>query len=78
VVNVINLNDELKFAEVRDLLSVAMLLKITVRHFTMGTCRGWLYVYADDSEFEQFKTLAGQFNFLQYNPTQQGDADEDL
>lgn len=75
---VINLNDELKFAEVRDLISIAMLLKITVRHFTMGTCRGWLYVYADDSEVEQFKAAADRFNFLPYDPTQQGDTDEDI
>ncbi|MBA8798247.1 hypothetical protein FHW77_001953 [Agrobacterium sp. RC10-4-1] len=75
---VINLNDELKFAEVRDLITVAMLLKITVHHFTMGTCRGWLYVYADDSEVEQFKAIADRFNFLQYDPTQQGDTDEDF
>lgn len=75
---VINLNDELQFVQVSELSTLAMLLDIKVRHFTMGTCKGWLYVYADDGEFDQFKAIADQFNFLPYDPAQQGDTGGDI
>lgn len=75
---VINLNENLKYVAMSELERIAFLESVDIKHFKTETCRGWLYVYGTDIQIRDFLDAAEAQNFLAYDPLKQLDSDEDI